>query len=190
MMKNAEFIKKAAVTVIFLTVIMSSLAFGVTENYTTEDDPLVSLSYINNVLVPSYKSYVDGKVKDVSADEIVSALMKDESFKNYVTSVIASMSSGTPGAASNTEFVTIVLDAGKKITAAGKCEIIVRSGRASAFCKTAGAVKDISAGKTLKNGEAVANGDLIEITYAENAGISALQSSTEVLIRGEFTVGE
>ena len=191
-MKNkAEYIKKAAVTVILLTVFMTVFAFGVTEDYSTENDPLVSLSYINGVLTPSYERYVDEKVKSVSVDEIVAALMENESFRDYVASVIASQSGGGPsGSASSAEFVSLVLSAGKKITANGKCEIIVRSGKAAAFCKSAGAVKDVSANKTLSNGENVITGDLIEISYAGGAGVAALQNSTEVLIRGDFTIGE
>lgn len=191
MNKNVSLIKKAAVTVILLCVFMTTFAFGVTEDYSTENDPLISLSYINGVLTPQYERYVDDKVKSVSVDEIVSALMKNDSFKDYVASVIASQSSGsTPGSAVSAEFVSLSLSAGKRITANGRCEVIVRSGRAAAFCKTSGAIKDISANKTLSNGETVIIGDLIEISYADNAGIAALQSSTEVLIRGEFTIGE
>lgn len=191
MNKNISLIKKAAVTVILLCVFMTTFAFGVTEDYSTENDPLISLSYINGVLTPQYERYVDDKVKSVSVDEIVSALMKNDSFKDYVASVIASQSSGsTPGSAVSAEFVSLSLSAGKRITANGRCEVIVRSGRAAAFCKTSGAIKDISANKTLSNGETVIIGDLIEISYADNAGIAALQSSTEVLIRGEFTIGE
>lgn len=190
-MKKTEIIKKAAVTVILLTVFMSVFAFGVTENYTTEDDPLVSLSYINGVLTPSFERYVDEKVKSVSVDEIVSALMKNESFKDYVASVIAAQSAGSQaGTAVSSEFVSLKLAAGKKITANGRCELIVRTGRAAAFCATAGVVKDVSANKTLNNGENVITGDLIEISYADNAGVAALQDGTEILIRGEFKIGE
>ena len=190
MKRKTELIKKAAVTVILLAIFMTSFAFGVSEEYTTENDPLVSLSYINGVLTPSLERYVDEKVKSVSVEEVVAALMKNDSFKDYVASVIAAQSGGSSGAASSTEFVSLTLSAGKRITANGKCEVIVRSGRAAAFCKTSGVIKDVSANKTLANGENVITGDLIEISYADNAGIAALQNSTEVLIRGEFTVGE
>ena len=190
MNKKTELIKKAAIAVLLLAVFMTSFAFGVSEEYSTENDPLVSLSYINGVLTPSFEKYVDEKVKNVSVDEIAAALMKNESFKDYVASVIAAQSSGGSGYASSGEFVTLTLAAGKRVVANGRCEIIVRSGRAAAFCKNDGAVKDVSANKTLSNGESVINGDLIEISYADNAGVAALQSSTEVLIRGEFTIGE
>ena len=102
MNNKAELIKKAAVTVILLAVFMTTLAFGVTEDYSTENDPLVSLSYINGVLTPSYERYVDEKVKSVSVDEIVSALMENESFRDYVASVIASQSNGGPSGSAST----------------------------------------------------------------------------------------
>ena len=191
MNRKTELIKKAAVMVILLAVFMTSLAFGVSEDYTTENDPLVSLSYINGVLTPSFEKYVDEKVKSVSVDEVVAALMKNDSFKDYVASVIAAQSGGgSSGSASSAEFISLTLSAGKRVIANGKCEVILRSGKAAAFCKSAGVVKDVSANKTLSNGENVITGDLIEISYADNAGIAALQNNTEVLVRGEFTIGE
>lgn len=191
MKSKAEFIKKVAVTVILLTVFMTSFAFGVSENYTTENDPLVSLSYINGVLTPAFEAYVDEKVKNVSADEVAAALMNNDSFKEYVASLIASQThGGVSGSSDGEQFKTVELAAGKKIKANGKCEVIVRKGQAAVYCRTEGAVKDISAGKTLKNGDAAVLGNLIEISYAGDSGIISLLTPTEILIRGEFIVGE
>lgn len=191
MKRKAEFIKKTALTVIFLAVIMSSFAFGVTENYTTENDPLVSLSYINGVLTPAFEKYVDEKVKNVSVDEIAASLMNNESFKEYIASVIAAQThGGVSGSSASEEFMTVELAAGKKITANGKCEIIVRKGQAAAFCTSDGAVKDLSANKILSNGDGVTLGNFIEISFSGDAGILSLYTPTEILIRGEFIVGE
>ena len=191
-MKNkVGFIKNAAVTVILLTLFMSTFALGASENYSTENDPLVSLSYINGVLTPAFEAYVDEKVNSVSVDEVAAALMNNESFKEYVASVIAAQThGGAYGSSTSEDFMTIELAAGKKIKANGKCEIIVRTGQAAAYCTSEGAVKDISAGKTLKNGDAVVLANLIEISYAGDAGIISLTTPTEILIRGEFIVGE
>lgn len=191
MNKRIEFVKKAAVAIFALTVFMSSFAFGVSEDYTTENDPLVSLSYINGVLTPSFEKYVDDKVKNVSVEEIVSSLMNSEEFKQYVSSVVAAQAqTGTSGSSSSAEFITLQLAAGRKIVSHGKCEIIVRSGQAAAISVTDGAVKDLSANKILSNGEAVVTGNFIEISYADGSGVAALKTTTEVLVRGDFTVGE
>ena len=191
-MKNrVEIIKKAAVTVLLLTLFMSTFALGASESYTTENDPLVSLSYINGVLTPQFEQYVDEKVNSVSVDDVAAALMNNESFKEYVASLIAAQThGGVSGSSTSEEFLTVELAAGKKIKANGKCEIIVRTGQAAAYCANEGAVKDISAGKTLKNGDAVVLGNLIEVSYAGEAGIAALTTPTEILVRGEFIVGE
>ena len=186
-----QIIKKAAIALVALTVIMSLFVFGTGNEYSTEDDPLVSLSYINGVMIPSIENYVDSKIKNVSVDEIADALMQNENFRQYVASIVASSGSGTvPGSAVSQDFIKLELSAGKRVTASGKCEIIVRSGHAAVFCKTEGAVKDLSADKVLKNGDEAPVGDLIVVTYAEGAGISSVYSPTEILIRGEFTVGE
>ena len=191
MKKNTELIKKAAVTVLVMTLFLTTFAFGVTEDYSTENDPLVSLSYINGVLTPSLEKYVDDKVKSVSADEVESALMKNDSFKEYIASVIASQThGGTSGSSASDSFITLELSAGKRVTANGRCEIIVRSGQAAAVSKTDGAVKDLSANKTLSSGDTVVPGNLIEISYSDGSGVAALRTPTEILVRGEFTIGE
>ena len=169
MKKKTEMIKKAAVAVLVIVVFMTVLASGAAEEYSTENDPLVSLSYINGVLVPGFEHYVDEKVQSVSAEEIVSELMSNEEFRQYVSSVIASMSHDSSGTASSSEFIT---------------------GQAAAVCPSEGAVKDLSADRTLKNGDTVITGNFIEISYADGSGIVALQTTTEILVRGEFTVGE
>ena len=88
MKKKTEMIKKAAVAVLAIVVFMTVLASGAAEEYSTENDPLVSLSYINGVLVPGFERYVDEKVQSVSAEEIVSELMSNDEFRQYVSSVI------------------------------------------------------------------------------------------------------
>ena len=191
MNKKIAFVKKTAAAVIALAVFMSLLTFGASDDYSTENDPLVSLSYINGVLTPNFEKYVDDKVKNVSVEEIVSSLMNSEDFRQYVSSVVASLAqSGSSGSSSSAEFMTLQLAAGRKIISHGKCEIIVRSGQAAAVSVTDGAVKDLSSGKTLKNGDPVAIGSFIEISYADGSGIAALRTTTEVLVRGDFTVGE
>lgn len=190
MSKKIELIKKAAAAVIMLTVLMTTMAFGVTEEYSTETDPLVSLSYINGVVIPDLEKYVDDKVNNVSAEQIAAELLGNEEFRQYVSSVVSSMSSGSQGAASGTEFITLKLSAGKRIIAGGKCELILRSGKAAVISSGSGAVKDLSADKTLGNGDGVVTGNFIEISYSDGSGIAVLQSNTEILIRGEFTVGE
>ena len=191
MKNNTELIKKAAVTVLVMTLFLTTFAFGVTEEYSTENDPLVSLSYINGVLTPSFEKYVDDRITSVSADEVAAALMKNDSFKEYIASVIASQThGGTSGSSASENFITLELSAGKRITANGRCEIIVRTGQAAAVCKADGAVRDLSADKTLKTGDAIIPGNLIEITYSDGSGVTALHTPTEILVRGEFTIGE
>ena len=190
MKRVSEILKKTAVAAAALALLMTTFALGASDDYSTENDPLVSLSYINGVLTPAFEKYVDDRIQNVSAEEIAAALMNNDSFKEYVASVVSSSpQGGTSVPSSSAEFIKVNLDAGKRITASGKCELIVRSGEASVFCATDGAVKDVSASKTLSNGDGVILGDYIEISYADAAGIVSLRSGTEVLVRGEFTVG-
>ncbi len=189
-------IKKAASAVFMLVLFLTFFVSATDDAYVTENDPLVSLSYIENVLTPSIKSYVDGKVSNVTADEVAQALVNDQSFKDYVSQVVKdelknySFPSSGSGSAS-AEFQSLNLSAGQKITALGKCELILQSGAATVFGPaSSGAVKDISANKTLNAGSSLTVGNYIEISYANGSGIAVIQNGTALLIRGEYTVAE
>lgn len=196
MKSKLETVKKAASAIMMLVLFLTFFVSATDDAYVTENDPLVSLSYIENVLTPSLKEYVDGRVSNVTADEIAAALVNDQNFKDYVAQIVQDElknysfpSSG--GAAASSEFRTLNLAAGQKITALGKCELIMQSGACTVFGpSSSGAVKDLSADKTLRSGSALTVGNYVEISYSDGSGIAALRDGTTLLIRGEFSVAE
>ncbi len=194
-MKNKfTLIKKTAIAALMLVIFMTYFVSATNDAYVTENDPLVSLSYIENVLTPSIKSYVDGKVTDVSAEGVAASLMESSDFRDYISGIVKeelknySFSGSVSGSA---EFSSVTLSAGQKITALGKCEMILQSGSCTVFGPvSSGAVKDLSAGKTLKSGSSLTVGNYVEISYADGSGIASLRAGTSLLIRGEYTVAE
>ena len=194
-MKNRfTLIKKTATAALMLVIFMTCFVSATDDAYVTENDPLVSLSYIENVLTPSLKSYVDGKVTEVSADDVAAALVNSPDFKDYVSELVKEELKNYSfhgSGSSSSEFTALSLTAGQKITALGKCEMILQSGSCTVFGPaSSGAVKDLSAGKTLNSGSSLAVGNYVEISYADGSGIAALKNGTSLLIRGEYTVAE
>ncbi len=196
MKSKIETIKKAASAVMMLVLFLTFFVSATDDAYVTENDPLVSLSYIENVLTPSLKDYVDGKVVGANAEEVAAALANDQNFRDFVSNVVREelenysfpSQGGTSASAS---FYTLNLGAGQKITALGKCELILQSGACAAFGPaSSGAVKDISANRTLSSGTALTVGNYVEISYADGSGIAALRDGTSLLIRGEYSVAE
>ena len=60
-------LKKICITMIFTFVTILCFS-GSAAGPGTENDPLVSLSYVNDVLMPQFKSYVDSQVQQKSGD--------------------------------------------------------------------------------------------------------------------------
>lgn len=194
MKSKLTLIKKVATAAMMLVLFLTCFVSATEDAYVTENDPLVSLSYIENVLTPSLKEYVDGKVTDVTAEQIAQSLKNDPDFRSYIAGIVKDELKNYPsssGSSASAEFAAVSLAVGQKITALGKCEIILQSGACTVFGPgTSSAVKDLSAGKTLKNGASLTIGNYVEISYADGSGIAALRAGTSLLIRGEYTVAE
>ena len=194
MKSKLTLIKKVATAAMMLVLFLTCFVSATEDAYVTENDPLVSLSYIENVLTPSLKDYVDGKVTDVTAEQIAQSLKNDPDFRSYIAGIVKEELKNYPassGSSASAEFASVSLAVGQKITALGKCEIILQSGACTVFGPgTSSAVKDLSAGKTLKSGASLTVGNYVEISYADGSGIAALRAGTSLLIRGEYTVAE
>ena len=195
-MKNKiTMIKKIAGAALMLVLFLTCFVSATEDAYVTENDPLVSLSYIENVFMPSVKDYVDAKVSAGTADEVAGIIVNDPAFRSYVSDIVEEelkkYSLQATGSSSVSEFVTVNLSVGQKITALGKCEIIMQSGACTVFGPaTSSAVNDLSSGKTLKSGSSLTVGNFVEISYADGSGIAALRAGTMILIRGEYSIAE
>ena len=195
-MKNKiTMIKKIAGAALMLVLFLTCFVSATEDAYVTENDPLVSLSYIENVFMPSVKDYVDAKVSAGTGDEVAGIIVNDPAFRSYVSDIVEEelkkYSLQAAGSSSVSEFVTVGLSVGQKITALGKCEIIMQSGACTVFGPaTSLAVNDLSSGKTLKSGSSLTVGNFVEISYADGSGIAALRAGTMLLIRGEYSIAE
>ncbi|MBQ8254252.1 MAG: hypothetical protein IJY94_01960 [Clostridia bacterium] len=161
--------KKSAL--IFL-LIVTILTFGVSADgaYSSKNDPLVSLSYVNDVLGPQIMSQVLSKIES-----------------DYVKiSDLTDMSSG--------ELTLITLNKGDTLMAKGVCEIVVLSGSATALITSSANVNagqglvDVTDGAVVTNGTLVALNHKIIIPKADGRGLVVTSDGISVLVRGAYTV--
>ena len=146
-------------------------AFSVSAAGGDQGDPLVTLSYLNQVVTPELTSRVD---KQVAANE--------QALLDKINAAIASYSGQTGGQGAS--YVPVNLSAGWVLLPEAGCEVLLRSGEAK--LDAGSALLDTTAGSTLESGGALAANHLY---VASQEGCAAVASSDAVfLVRGGYSV--
>ena len=164
-----KLLMKCSSTILVMCVIFTAFATAAGETYTTEEDPLVSLSYVNSEL------------------EKLKTQLKSE-MEAYVREEIAKNSVGG-GDSNQVVFTTETLNAGQKIVTLGACDVILLTGSAKAVCPTdSQRLTDKTTETSIPN-----NGDIIKNHYillpkADGRGICCTSSGTEIMIKGEYKI--
>ena len=108
-----------------------------------QDDPLISKNYIETVLMPQIKQYVESKISEVSSGGTAAA----ESFK------IVNMTSG------------------QKLICSSGCELILRMGKATVIATEKGGLTDTTAGFDLSNGTDMPANHLLIVPVDDGRGL-------------------
>ncbi len=169
MITSAKLAGKCLTTVLMLSIMFTAFATATGETYNTEEDPLVSLSYVN--------AEIEKLKAEMKAE--MEAYVRDEIAKN---SVGGSMSP-------QVVFSTEKLSAGQKIVALGACDLILLTGSAKAVCPSATqTLTDKTTETSLINNSDVLKNHYILIPKADGRGICCTSSGTEIMIKGEYKV--
>ena len=159
--------KKKTLTTIILVVVLAMVA-GVTvyavANYGSKDDPLVTSSYLQDVVQPrmedAYRSTLDGEVRDM-----------EDQFADQV-------------AAAGGSYVLVTLENGQTLTGRACTEILMRTGTAAVMQSAA---IDLTTGQTTAVGEKLTENHLY-LVQADDSGIQATADTT-VMVRGSYSIG-
>ena len=168
--------------------------------YGSQSDPLVTLSYIEQVLLPQAKKDVDQQVEDSMEDfeDLLNAKNKD--IQKYIDKKLRSFASGDvdealveeiaalilaegePSSVSNAPWAVITVPAGATVVCEPGVQAVLRSGQASSTA----VLVDLSNGEDLTAGKALALNHMY-VTDASGEGLFTAQGCT-VLISGGYTV--
>ncbi|MDR0819911.1 MAG: hypothetical protein LBN43_10120 [Oscillospiraceae bacterium] len=135
------------------------------------DDPLITLSYLNDV--------VTKQITEQTSKEITDKLAALEIELNAKIDA----NTGTIGAVQD-KFKVVTLEAGQTITLSVGAELIHRLGNVTCVAGAAPGLIDSTDGSVLDNGKALAKNHLYLATV-EGRGIQASEKST-VVIRGAY----
>ena len=160
----------------FLAVVLLGLAIclpAAAAGAGTEDDPLVTLSYLNETFLAAVQKRIDEAVAGRNA-----------SLTAYID---GKLGNGGGSAGTVSSFAVVTIPAGKTLTGDIGCEVMLRVG--SAVCvspSSPGLIDETSAG-TLNNSGALAQNHLYMMTI-ENRGVKATDATTKLLVRGTYTI--
>lgn len=199
---------KAITSILLLAALVVAGALAIAAEYGTSDDPLVSLSYINNVLAPQISEKVDaiiaektaslegeldskinsisGEIEDKisqyaskSSDEIVT-----DAFVQSVADKVAEKIGASSGTSST--FALVKLSSGQTLTAKVGCEALLRLGTATCVSSGTPGLIDMTTGADLAGGKALEKNHLYLCTV-DGRGIKATSDAT-LLVRGPYTI--
>ncbi len=129
-------------------------------------DPLVTLSYITDVLVPDLDSRITKKVE------------------SSVKEAIQSQSSGE-----SSSFVLVNVKAGNKIIGGEGTEFILRSGSGNIIATSQGGVADLTAGVDLANAAEVPKNHLMLVPRKDSRGMEFTMDGI-VMVKGSYKVSK
>ncbi|MBQ9985881.1 MAG: hypothetical protein IJP38_06190 [Oscillospiraceae bacterium] len=200
---------KAITSAVLLAALVVAGALAIAAEYGTSEDPLVSLSYINNVLAPqisekvdeiiaektgALESEIDSKINSISGeiddklseytskstDEIVT-----DAFVESVANKVAEKIGSTQTSSSST-FALVKLNAGQTLTAKVGCEILLRIGTATCVSSGTPGLIDMTTGGDLAGGKSLEKNHLYLCTV-DGRGVKATSNIT-VLVRGPYSI--
>ena len=133
-------------------------------------DPLVTLSYLNETFLNTILNRVDEKI----------------AARNTQLAQQGGQFSGI-GTTSVSTFTVVTLSSGQILTGEIGCEVMLRVGSAVCVAPSAPGLIDETTAGTLNNGGALAQNHLYMMTI-ENRAVRATAATTKLLVRGTYTL--
>ncbi|MBE7051472.1 MAG: hypothetical protein E7395_02725 [Ruminococcaceae bacterium] len=158
--------KKTSIRKIVVSILCAALFCvpAMAANPGSADDPLITESYLNDVLIPQLKSYVDAKVASVSG---------------------SSVSIGQTSV--NSVFNVVNVTKGQTVVGGQSCQMILRMGAGSIIASTRGGVADVTAGVDLANGSTVPANHLLIFPLDDGRAIRMLSDGI-LMISGIYSI--
>lgn len=124
----------------------------------TESDPVITLSYIKETVIPEIYEYIDSKIS------------------NKPSQTVAEQT-----------FVVAEAPEGKKIICEAGSELILRSGKAEIIATEKGGIADTTAGTDLPNGAEAPKNHLLIVPVDDGRGME-MKTDCILMIKGEYSV--
>ncbi|MBE6622052.1 MAG: hypothetical protein E7630_03765 [Ruminococcaceae bacterium] len=158
-------------TTIFILILATlTLCVSADDVYSSQDDPLVSLSYVNDVLGPEIMAQVLSKIET-----------------EYVK--ISDI-----GMASAGSYTYVTLKKGQTLMAKACCEVVLLEGTATTVVTSSAnvaagvGISDLTAGTVNVNGSLLPANHYMVIPKADGRGLVVSSDTAIILVRGEYNI--
>ena len=173
--------RKKAAAVLLSAVMLVGIVFSVLVGAQgTQDNPLVTLSYLKDVFTPSVLSDTQKKITEAERKYAGNLDYKIAAYK-------AELGQGGAGGAA-ASFSVVDIPSGKTLKGAVGCEVMLRVGSASCVSTESPGLINSTTGEVLENGGSLQRNHLYMVTI-ENRGVQATGGAVKVLVRGAYTIG-
>ena len=137
----------------------------------SSEDPLVSLSYLNDVFLKDIMGKVDQKISQRNQD------------------IVKAMGGQLPGGGSGSTdtFTVVTLTKGQVLVGDIGCEVMLRVGTAVCVSPSSPGLINETSGEVLNNGGVLVKNHMYMMTI-EGRGVQATAETTKVLARGTYIV--
>ena len=146
-----------------------------------QNDPLVTLSYLEQTALPGVVEQVE--IKSTARQAELEKALADQIAK-YKQEIAALAGSGSAGSVS---YTLVTLTSGQTMSLDVGCEVMLRVGSASCVSPSSPGLIDETAASVLQNGGALVQNHLYMMTI-EGRGVQATAATTKLLVRGDYTI--
>ena len=142
-----------------------------------ENDPLVSLSYLNDKTVPEVLQQVETQAQD----------HQNELMIKFDAAIDAYKVEKTEGTLNNASYSVVTLSNNQQIELGVGCEVMLRVGSAKITAATSPALIDVSTGGTISDGTALTKNHLYMATIPDRK-LTATADTVKILVRGNYVI--
>lgn len=160
-MKKDRWLLRAAVLLALSAALMTGASLAAEAG--SAQDPLVTLSYLNDTFFNSIMQRVDQKLAQQTGQAV-------------------------PGSSASASFTVVTLNEGQALTGGVGCEVMLRVGSAVCVSPSDPGLIDETAGTTLADGAALVQNHLYMMTI-DGRAVRATGGTAKVLARGTYSVG-
>lgn len=188
-----KFWKITACILLAVMLALGALVYAANE-YSPEDDPLISLSYVNKVLLPQIKSMIEDMLGGVDIGDIVITTAPETTEVPETTAPEPEVVYPEGTVHTGAQYAVINLQEGETLFASvTSCEVIVRSGSTKVVSPFTvkweeQGVSDTTDGKEIYHDEAVPTNHTIIIPRDDGRGITVGAGGAWLMVRGDYIV--
>lgn len=176
--------KPDRITAVFGAIVLTAVvvvgAFSASAAGGDQSDPLVTLSYLTQVVTPQLMGEVD---EQVAANERALTDKLNAAIDEYSRQMEQALSQGTGESAA---YVPVSLSAGQTLYPVAGGELLLRSGEAKVSIGTSPVLLDATAGSSLEIAGSL-TADHLYVAPLDGAGVTAA-SACVFLVRGTYTI--